>query len=269
MRIIDQGNGTPIVFIPGLQGRWEYTRATVDALAAYFRVITFSLADEPSARAEFDPARAFDSYADHVLAVMDSSGIDRAMICGLSFGGLTAIRFAARHPARVVGLILASTPGPGWHLRPRHDFYARWPWVFGPLFLMEVPWRARPELRAALPAAADRRAFTRRILKTLIEAPVSLPRMAARARRIATYDTRADCARITAATLVVTGEPSLDYVVPVDASSQYAALIQDARAVIIRETGHQGTITRPDVFAGLVRDFAASVAPGSHEGRVA
>jgi len=269
MRIIDQGNGTPTVFIPGLQGRWEYTRATVDALAAYFRMITFSLADEPSAGAEFDPARAFDSYADHVRAVMDSCGTDRAIICGLSFGGLTAIRFAAQYPARVTALILASTPGPGWHLRPRHDFYARWPWVFGPLFLMEVPWRARPELRAALPTAADRRAFTRRMLKTLIEAPVSLPRMAARARRIATYDTRSDCARITAPTLVVTGEPSLDYVVPVDASSQYAALIQNARTAVLQQTGHQGTITRPEMFAGLVREFAASAAPGSHAGRVA
>jgi pimeloyl-ACP methyl ester carboxylesterase len=269
MRIIDQGNGTPIVFIPGLQGRWEYTRATVDALATYFRVITFPLADEPSAGTEFDPGRAFDSYADHVRAVIDSCGIDRAMICGLSFGGLTAIRFAAQYPARVTGLILASTPGPGWHLRPRHDFYARWPWVFGPLFLMEIPWRARPELRAALPRPADRRAFSRRILQTLIEAPVSLPRMAARARRIATYDTRADCARITAPTLVVTGEPALDYVVPVGASSQYAALIQNARTVVLRQTGHQGTITRPGVFAGLVREFAATAAPGSHEGRVA
>ena len=32
MRIIDRGSGPPLVLIPGLQGRWEYVRPTVDAL---------------------------------------------------------------------------------------------------------------------------------------------------------------------------------------------------------------------------------------------
>jgi pimeloyl-ACP methyl ester carboxylesterase len=265
----DRGSGTPIVFIPGLQGRWEYARATVDALARHFRVITFSLADEPAAGASFDAERAFDSYAEHVQAVLDAARVDRAIVCGLSFGGLVALRFAAQHPTRAAGLVLASTPGPGFHLRPRHDMYARLPWVFGPLFLMEVPWRARPELRAALPDASARRAFSRRILATLAEAPVSLPRMAARARRIAHYDTRADCARIEAPTLVVTGEPSLDFVVSVDASAQYAELIADARAEVLSNTGHQGTLTRPDAFAAMIREFADAAVGGSHRGRVA
>jgi pimeloyl-ACP methyl ester carboxylesterase len=267
MQIIDQGGGPPIVFIPGLQGRWEYTRATVDALAEFFRVITFSLADEPVAGFGFDPARGFDSYADHVRAVIDHTGIERPIVIGLSFGGLVALRFAAENASRLGALVLASTPGPGWRLRPRHDFYARRPRLFGPLFLMEVPWRARPELRAALPDASARRAFTRGILRTLVQAPVSLPRMAARARRIATYDARSDCARVTAPTLVVTGEPELDYVVSVDGSSQYVELIKGARAAVLRDTGHQGTITRPDAFAAMVRDFARSARPS--EGQVA
>lgn len=269
MVFADHGEGTPIVFIPGLQGRWEYTRATVDALAAHFRVITFSLADEPAAGFPFDPTRAFDSYADHVTAVLDRAKIERPIVCGLSFGGLVALRFAAQHPSRAAGLVLASTPGPGWHLRPRHDVYARWPRIFGALFLLEVPWRARPELLAALPERSARRAFSRQILRTLVQAPVSLSRMAARARRIGTYDTRADCTRIAAPTLVVTGEPSLDYVVSVDGSAQYAQLIGGARAAVLRDTGHQGTITRPHVFASIVREFADTALTGSHKGRVA
>ena len=31
--IVDKGHGTPIVLIPGVQGRWEWMRPTVDALA--------------------------------------------------------------------------------------------------------------------------------------------------------------------------------------------------------------------------------------------
>jgi 3-oxoadipate enol-lactonase len=262
MRFIDQGRGAPFVFIPGLQGRWEYTRITVDALARHFRVLTFSLGDEPTAEFPFDPDGAFDSYADQALAVLDSSAAARAVICGVSFGGLVALRFAARHPERVSALVLASTPGPGWHLRPRHDLYARWPRVFGPLFVAEVPFRARPELRAALPDAAARRTFSRSILRTLTSAPVSLRRMARRARLIATYDATIDCARISVPTLVVTGEPELDHVVEVDGSSRYARLIAGARHSVLSRTGHQGTLTRPDLFVDKVREFVESATTG-------
>jgi hypothetical protein len=40
-----------------------------------------------------------------------------------------------------------------WRLRRRHEIYSRVPWLFGPLFLAESPWRLRAELAAALPDA--------------------------------------------------------------------------------------------------------------------
>ncbi|HEY7284556.1 MAG TPA: alpha/beta hydrolase [Vicinamibacterales bacterium] len=255
MNFIERGQGTPIVFIPGLQGRWEYTRVTVEALAKHFRVVTFSLGDEPAAGFSFDAARGFDSYADQVLGVLDSTATTNTVVCGVSFGGLVALRFAARHPERVSALVLASTPGPGWHLRPRHDVYARWPLIFGPLFAVEVPFRARAELVAALPDASERRAFSASILKTVASAPISFRRMAQRARMIATYDTTCDAARISAPTLVLTGEATLDHVVDVEGSSRYEQLIPGATHVVLSRTGHQGTLTRPDLFADEVSKF--------------
>ena len=255
MKFVDQGQGTPIVFIPGLQGRWEYTRVTVDALAKHFRVLTFSLGDEPAAEFAFDADRGFDSYADQVLCAIDATATSKAVVCGVSFGGLIALRFAARHADRVSALVLASTPGPGWHLRPRHDLYARWPLLFGPLFAAEVPFRARPELLAALPHADERRAFSSTILRTLLKAPISLRRMAWRARLIAAYDAVGDAARISAPTLVVTGEASLDHVVDVDGSSRYEQLIPGSKRVVLGRTGHQGTLTRPDAFVDEVTRF--------------
>ena len=46
MRIIERGSGTPIVVVPGVQGRWEYFAPAIDALARSFRVVTFSLCGE-------------------------------------------------------------------------------------------------------------------------------------------------------------------------------------------------------------------------------
>jgi pimeloyl-ACP methyl ester carboxylesterase len=255
MKFFEQGQGTPIVFIPGLQGRWEYTRPTVEALARHFRVVTFSLGDEPSAEFAFDATRGFDSYADQVLSVIDTTATPNAVVCGVSFGGLVALRFAARHADRVSALVLASTPGPGWHLRPRHDLYARWPLLFGPLFAAEVPFRARPELLAALPDAGERRAFSSAILRTLMKAPISLRRMARRARLIGGYDAASDAERISVPTLVLTGEASLDHVVDVDGSSRYAQLIHGSKRVVLSQTGHQGTLTRPDLFVDEVSKF--------------
>ena len=56
--MIDRGNGTPIVLIPGLQGRWEWMRPAVDALARHHRVITFSLCDERRSPFPCDPDTA-------------------------------------------------------------------------------------------------------------------------------------------------------------------------------------------------------------------
>src|SRR5688572_19330669 len=61
VKIIDHGGGTPIVVIPGAQGRWEWMKPAIDALARRCRVITFSLADEPTCGAPFDPHDGFSS----------------------------------------------------------------------------------------------------------------------------------------------------------------------------------------------------------------
>ena len=262
MDIIDRGSGPPLVLIPGLQGRWEYLRPAVDALSVFFRVLTFSLGDGD-----------LDAYAHQVASMLSRKGIDRATICGVSFGGLVAVRFAAQNPARCEALILASTPRPALSLRRRHQIYVRAPWIFGPIFLAESPLRLRPEICAAIPDARARRQFALRGLRTLLSAPVSLSRMAARAKLISSVDLGPDCEQITAPTLVVTGERHLDHVVPVEGAAEYVRLIPDARALVLERTGHLGSITRPDLFAAMIRDFvcAAGVASravsSSPEGR--
>ena len=241
---IERGSGPPLVLVPGLQGRWEYMRATVDALAEHFRVITFSLDDGD-----------LDALARQVVAALDERRIDRATICGVSFGGLVAVRTAARHPSRVASLVLASTPRPALRLRKRHQVYLRAPWIFGPVFVAETPWRLRHEVRVAIPEAKARRRFAFEALRTLLTARLSLSRMAARARMVAQTGLESDCASVTAPTLVLTGEAHLDYVVPVEGAAEYQRLIPHARRAVLPSTGHLGSITRPREFASLVRNF--------------
>jgi pimeloyl-ACP methyl ester carboxylesterase len=225
-------------------------RRAIAALSPHFSVLTFSLSE--------DQPVAMETYTGQITAALDGAGVRRATICGISFGGNVALRFAASNPDRVEALVLASTPGPNWRLRPRHELYARKPFLFGPLFFVESPWRLRGELRAAL---SDRRALvelTKEVVHTIATAPVSLSGMAARVQLLSTIDARADCARVSAPTLIITGEPALDHVVPAEGSSEYARLIAGARAVVLERTGHWGSITRAGAFADLVTDFVTS-----------
>lgn len=245
MRIWEQGTGAPLVLIPGIQGRWEYMRATVDALARHFRVLT------ASARAH----ATFEGYTRDVAAVFEERGVDRAIVCGVSFGGMVAVEFAAAFPDKTAALVLASTPAPVFRLRRRHEVYARLPWVFGPLFLIETPWRLRTEIAAAVPDRRQRASLRLNAVRTFLTSGLSFSQMAARARLMTSVDLRATCAKVTAPTLVVTGEPALDFVVPVDGSSEYARLIPNARSVVLERTGHIGCMTRPDVFAAAIKRF--------------
>ena len=61
--------------------------------------------------------------------------------------------------------------------------------------------------------------------------------------------------RITAPTLVLTGEPDLDRVMPVSNSLEYLKLIAGAEHQTFPGAGHLGFILHPNAFATLVSDF--------------
>jgi pimeloyl-ACP methyl ester carboxylesterase len=246
---VEQGSGPPLVLVPGIPGPWEYVRSAVDALAASFRVLTFSLGPECS----------IDGDVARIDRELDERRIDQAVVCGISFGGLIALRFAATHPDRTRALVLASVPGPGTTLKPRHRLYTQWPYVFGPPFVVETPFRLRREVEIALPRGSERWSFGWSQLKTFMSAGVSLRQVARRAGLMEELDIADDCARVVAPTLVVTGDPDLDWVVPVDSTMGYVRLIRGARHVILERTGHLGTITRPAAFAAAVTRFLDDV----------
>ena len=264
MNIIDLGSGPPIVIVPGVQGRWEWLSPTVEALARRCRVITFSLADEPTAQAPFDPVHGFDSYVQQVAAAMDSAGVDRAAVCGVSYGGLIAAAFAARHPQRVTSLVLVSALPPAWRPDLRVRFYLRAPRLLSPLFyLMSV--RLYREIAAAHDRTVDGLRAAARHGINVLQHMLSPARMARRIRLLSQVDLAGEIAHLTVRTLVITGEDRLDRVVPPGRTREYLQLCGDARCVTIARTGHLGLITRSDEFANVVCDFVGKGTAGRTE----
>jgi pimeloyl-ACP methyl ester carboxylesterase len=215
MTIVDRGEGSPIVLVPGLQGDWEYLRPAVEALARRHRVITFSLGDARG---------GLDGFAAQVQAALDDRGVARAAVCGVSFGGRVALRFAARHPERTSALVLVSVPGPRWQLKRSHRWCAHHPLVCAPVVFPVLFARMHEELAAAMPDARQRRQLMRHQIGLVLRGRVSPSRMAARALLIDRLDVTADCASITARTLIVSGEAALDHAAPAGGTGEFAAL---------------------------------------------
>lgn len=259
MTIIDVGSGPAVVMVPGVQGRWEWMRPGVEALARNCRVVTFSLADEPTCGGAFAADRGFDCYVEQVRAALDARGIERAAICGVSYGGLVAAAFAARYPQRTASLVLVSALPPSWTPDARVALYLGWPKLLAPLFCL-ASLRMHREIAAASGDWLDGLRASARHGWNVVTHMFSPVRMARRVSLIAGVDLVAVTSGVQAPALIVTGEEQLDRVVPVRLTREYLRLCPDARVATIERTGHLGLITRPDAFAAAVTPFVHETA---------
>ena len=264
MRIVDTGSGAPIVLIPGIQGRWEWMKPAVDALARDYRVITFSFADEPTCHGRFDPAHGFDCYVDQVREALDIAGLSRAAIAGVSYGGLVAAAFALRYPRQTSALVLVSAVPPTWSPDARVRFYLKAPVLLSPLFML-ASLRMHKEIAAASPGVLRGMAASLRHGLNVVTHMFSPSRMARRVRLLDTVELTEELRRLRLPTLVVTGESTLDRVVPVARTEEYLEMWPHAERVTILRTGHLGLITRADRFAAAVGGFVARHAAAAEE----
>ena len=255
--MIDVGSGPPLVLVPGIQGRWEWLRPTVAALAARCRVLTASLPGDIGGLRGVDPEAGFENFVDWVDELLDRAGLTRAAVCGVSYGGWIALHYAARRPERVTSLTLSSPPAPRWRPPCRVERYLRAPRLMAPVFALSSPFRLYPEIAVAIPALGARLAFGWRHLRRVTGHPFVATRMAERVRMVDGVDFAADCRRVVAPTQVVTGEARLDRVVPVASSLEYVDAIAGARHTLLPGTGHIGLVTQPERFAAAVAAFVS------------
>ena len=248
----------PIVIVPGIQGHWEWMRPTLAALRLHGDVRTFSLTEEDGTG---DP---FAQWMTHIDRLIDSTGSERVVLIGVSFGGLVVTRYAARRSERVAALILVSSPSPRIPLDPAEEKFLKRPRTMVPLFAIRGARRLAPEIIAAKPTWRARAAFAFVYLRQVLAKPLAPSKSARWVRAWQAADITSDCARIAAPTHIITGEPDLGRSVPVPSTLDYLTLIPGATASMLPHTGHIGLVSRPDQFAALVREFLHAVDdPGS------
>ena len=199
-----------------------------------------------------------DQWADDLGALCDALGIDRPVVCGVSFGGNIALNYAIRYPDRSAKLIAVScaariNPDASIRMYERLGglevaavaarFYAapaetrdEFLRVCSPYF---TPLPGRPEVGARIVSPAP--AVTEHFLR----------------HEYLQHDYRDRVAEIRCPTLLLGGE--LDPIVPIEEIDDMASRMRPGLARVVRlpESGH-GTAGVQDTVLKLVRDFVLS-----------
>lgn len=103
---VENGDGESIVMLHGGMADHRTTLPFVASLGTRYRVITPDL--RGSGKSWSASPLTFDQLADDVIALLDHVGARRAVVGGVSTGSGVALRFALRHPDRILALVLVT-----------------------------------------------------------------------------------------------------------------------------------------------------------------
>jgi len=105
------GQGTPVLSIHGGGGGYDQGMLSAQGLdPARYQIVAFSRPGYK--RTPLSTGRRPEDQADAACALLDHLGIERALVVGISAGGLSSLQFAVRHPDRCAGLVLLSAVTP-------------------------------------------------------------------------------------------------------------------------------------------------------------
>jgi len=248
-----KGEGQAVLLIMGLGvGAWGWD-LQVPALARRFRVISY---DHRGTGASDVPAGGYglDELTSDVLALLDSLGVERVHVVGVSMGGFIAQKLALDHPDRVERLVLcATTCGGPRAVRPDPGLWADFTglWRLPRDKAQEVCLRAYfgPRFPREDPRAANL------VVKRHLELLAPPETLLAHARACRTFDESARVGGIRAPTLIAHG--SDDVLLPVENARLLVSFIPGARLVIYEGAGHGFIIERAGEFN---RDLIAFLA---------
>ena len=241
--LVDGPPGAPWLTLSNSLGAdFEMWSPQVPALVQRFRVLRYDTRGHGASSVPPAPY-SIAALAGDVVGLLDHIGIERTHFCGLSMGGMTAIRLALAAPARIDRLALCNTgakigAAEAWNTRigavrasgiaPIADaVLERW---FSPAYA-----RANPHEIARMRAALER---------------MSADGYAACCGAVRDYDARAEIAAIRAPTLVIGG--TLDVSTPPSDARFIVEHVAGARYVELA-SGHLSNIEQPaDFLAALI-----------------
>lgn len=104
-RVLEAGAGFPLILLHGTGGHAETYVRNIVPLSRHFRVIAMDMIGHGYTD-RFDGEYTMDTFADHVLGLIDTIGVNQVFLSGESLGGGVACWTALKYPDRVRALSL-------------------------------------------------------------------------------------------------------------------------------------------------------------------
>jgi len=249
MNSIERGAGKqPVVmFIHGYCQASAYWAPTVDLIAQQGG---HGIAvDLPGFAGSADLAGPYtmEAFADSLAALLDTRGIDRAVIVGGSMGGVVAQHFALRHPERLERMLLVAT---GAYTGDPEGALAK---AEG---LVSAPWddeTLRPIVRGFFNTLPPEERFSEFLG---FAGMASQPAAIEAARSNADSNTLALLGEIKVPVLIIQGRHDRSRTVAHGEEMQ--AAIAGARLEVLENSGHTPHLEEPDAFHRLALPFLLS-----------
>jgi 3-oxoadipate enol-lactonase len=241
--------GAPaLLFINSLGASLEMWDDQADVFGERFELIRYDARGHGQSTAGAQSEFTLEQLARDAIAILDSCGIARAHLCGISLGGMTAMTVAQRWPDRVLKLALCNT---STHMPPKETWQTRIQSVLsnGMADVTEATLERwfTPEYRQAQPEKIER--VRQMLLRTD-------PRgYAACSAAIRDMDLRETISTITARTLVIAG--SQDPATPPAHAQYIAEQIPEAKLVTL-DCAHLSNIECAAEFNSALLEFLAA-----------
>ena len=242
-----EGEGPLLALIHGVGSRLESWDDVLESLDGGFRILRHDLrglGESTKVKGRYE----LSDFVDDFVALLDHLGIDACHVVGHSLGGLVAQGIAISHPNRVHKLVLsAAVAGRNEEEKARVMTRLRTVenGIAGDHFRKSLDRWFTPEFRAAHPeriAAMEQ--------QNLSNDPACY---AAAYRVLAETDLADELHRITAETLVTTGE------FDIGSNPRMAALMHEriagSKLMVLPGLRHSVLAEAPEVVAGLIHDF--------------
>ena len=236
-RVLDEGEGSPVVVLHGWGGRIESMTPVLRCLGAHHRVVAVDLpgfGDSPLPR----EAWGTPEYATFIRDVLVDRGVQRGHFLGHSFGAKVSFYLATVQPDLVDKLVLIGSPG----LRTPPSAAAR---------MKRVASRAgRLAGKLGPPGAAVQRAVYKKVASSDYQEAGELRPILV---KVVNEDFRDVLPRVKSSTLLVWG--SDDDAAPLAHGQEMEKLIPDAGLVVFEGAGHFAYLDEPDRFCRIVKHF--------------
>ena len=110
-RILEAGNGFPLVLLHGMGGHLENFVHNIPEYANHFRVVAMDFLWHGRSQTQDFDEQLLPPLVDQVRDVLDELKLDRVNLEGQSLGGWVAALFTLKYPERVEKLVLTTATG--------------------------------------------------------------------------------------------------------------------------------------------------------------